>query len=319
MTSRHLVERELAPILDVIPHMGVSSATLAATRQRVDTMTQLCLADVDDTVAVNEHLAPGFAGGPPVRVRLYTHAGLRHPAPVVYQIHGGGFLFGTAEMGDPRNRQLAKALGAALVSIEYRLSPEHPYPAALDDCYAVLLWLHSQGPSLGLDPTRVALRGESAGGGLATALSLKAHGQGGPGILFQLLVSPMLDDRTCTVKEPNPYTGEFIWDRQSNHFGWSSWLGRPAGSANVPHLAAPARASDLSGLPPTMIATGALDLFVDENIEFTKRLIRAGVPTELYVAAGAFHGFEVLAPDAEVSRAFMEHCETSLRRAFRVG
>jgi acetyl esterase/lipase len=238
-------------------------------------------------------------------------------APVIYQIHGGGFLFGTSELGDPRNREWAKACNAALVSVDYRLAPEHPYPAALDDCHAVLRWLHAEGPALGLDPNRIAVRGESAGGGLAAALCLLARERGGPKIAFQLLIYPMLDDRTCVADVPNPFTGEFVWDRPSNTFGWTSWLGQPAGSADVPYLAAPARAPDLAGLPPTLIATGALDMFVDENLVYAQRLIRAGVPTEIYVAPGAFHGFEAMVPDARVSRAFTVRCTEALVRALK--
>jgi triacylglycerol lipase len=316
MTSRHLVDPELAPILDLLPDMRVSAETLDATRARIAAMTQMGLDTADRTVAVTEHVAPGLNGAPDVRVRLYKPIGLRADAPVIYHIHGGGFLFGSAALGDPRNRQWAKAADAALVSIDYRLAPEHPYPAALDDCHAVLAWLHAEGPSLGLDPARIALRGESAGGSLAAALCLKMRDEAGPKIAFQLLIYPMLDDRTCVAAEPNPFAGQFVWDHESNAFGWSSWLGRSPGSADVPHLAAPARAKDLSGLPPTMIATAALDMFVDENLAYAGRLIRAGVPTELYVAPGAFHGFESMVPDAWVSRALTGRCLDALRRAF---
>lgn len=315
MTSRHLVDPELVPILALAPDMGVSADTLEATRGRVAAMTRMGLETVDESVAVGEHHAPGTDGGPDVRVRLYRPAGLPANAPVIYHIHGGGFLFGTAELGDARNRAWAKAVNAALISVDYRLAPEHPYPAALDDCYAVLEWLHAEGPSLGLDPARIAVRGESAGGGLAAALCLLARERGGPQIAFQLLIYPMLDDRTVTTDEPNPFSGQFVWDRPSNAFGWKSWLGQPAGSPDVPYLAAPARAPDLSGLPPTMIATAALDMFIDENLRYAQRLIRAGVATELYVAPGAFHGFEAMVPDARVSRQFTDRCIDALRRA----
>ncbi|WP_217429542.1 alpha/beta hydrolase, partial [Sphingomonas bacterium] len=279
-------------------------------------MTRLGLENADPQVAVSDHLAPGHDGAPDVRVRLYRPEGLPAHAPIVMHIHGGGFLFGSAELGDPRNRAWAKALDAALVSIDYRLAPEHPYPAALDDCYAVLEWLHAEGPALGLDSNRIAVRGESAGGGLAAALCLLARDRGGPKIAYQLLIYPMLDDRTGTTGERNPFSGQFVWDAASNAYGWSSWLGRPAGSDEIPYLAAPARATDLAGLPPTMIATAALDIFIDENLDYAIRLIRAGVPTEVHVAPGAFHGFEAMVPNAQVSRTFTERCLDGLRRAF---
>ena len=316
MPSRHLIDPELAPILALAPDMGVSEDRLEATRERVAMMTQKGLEAADASVAVSEHHAPGRNGAPDVRVRLYKPEGLPASAPVIYHIHGGGFLFGTAELGDPRNRAWAKTLNAALVSVDYRLAPEHPYPAALDDCYAVLEWLRAEGPSLGLDPARIAVRGESAGGGLAAALCLLARDRDGPKIAFQLLIYPMLDDRTVTTDEPNPFSGQFVWNHPSNAFGWTSWLGQPAGSPDVPYLAAPARAPDLSRLPPTMIAAAALDMFIDENLLYARRLIRAGVPTELYVAPGAFHGFEAMAPDAHISRLFADRCLDALRRAF---
>ena len=293
MTSRHLIDPELAPILELAPDMSVSAEKLEATRERVALMTQMGLAEPDAGVAVSAHHVPGLNGAPDIGIRIYRPAGLPTDAPSVYQIHGGGFLFGTAALGDPRHRAWAKALNAALVSIDYRLAPEHPYPAALDDCYAVLQWLHSEAPALGLDPDRIAVRGESAGGGLAAALCLLA----------------------VTTDEPNPFSGQFVWDRPSNAFSWASWLGRPAGEPDVPYLAAPARADDLSGLPPTMIATAALDMFVDENLLYAQRLIRAGVPTEVYVAPGAFHGFEAMVPEARISRAFDERCLDALRHA----
>jgi acetyl esterase/lipase len=318
MSSRHLIDPQLAPILELAPDMGVSAEKLEATRERVALMTQMGLAEPDPTVTVSVRQVPGPNGAADVGVRIYRPDGLPANAPVILQIHGGGFLFGTAELGDPRNRVWAKAVNAAIVSVDYRLAPEHPYPAALDDCYAVLKWLHAEAAALGLDPDRIAVRGESAGGGLAAALCLLARDRGGPRIAFQLLIYPMLDDRTCVADEPNPFSGQFVWDMPSNLFGWTSWLGQPAGTANVPYLAAPARAPDLSGLPPTLIATAALDMFIDENLVFAQRLIRSGVPTEVYVAPGAFHGFEAMVPDAWISRAFTDRCIEALRRAFGI-
>jgi acetyl esterase/lipase len=316
VTSRHLVDPELAPVLEMMPDMGVSAERLAATRARVAVMTELGLADPDARVAVTEHFAPGRDGAPDVRVRLYRPTDLASNAPVVLHIHGGGFLFGSAELGDPRNREWARELGCAIVSVDYRVAPETPFPGALEDCFAVLEWLRAQAPTLSLDPSRIAIRGESAGGGLAAALALMARDRGGPAIRLQLLIYPMIDDRTCTADEPNPFSGQYVWDKGSNYFGWRSWLGLEPGADEVPFLAAPARAGDLSGLPPTFIGTAALDIFIDENLEYARRLIRAGVPTEVYVAPGAFHGFDAIAPDATISRIFADRAKDALRRAF---
>lgn len=315
MSSLQLVDPELLPILDVAPDMGVSADKLAAARATIAAMTQMGLEQADPMVATSEHVAPGYNGGPDVRVVLYRPEGLPASAPVVLQIHGGGFLFGTAELGDPRNRAMARTVGCAVASVEYRLAPETPFPGGLDDCYAALVWLHREAAALGLDPARIAIRGESAGGGLAAALAIMARDLGGPAICFQLLVYPMLDDRTVDAPD-NPHTGHLVWDRASNRYAWDSWLGRPAGGSDVPPLAAPARAQDLSGLPPTCITTAALDLFAKEDLDYAARLIQAGVPTEAYVAPGAFHGFDAMAPEAGVSRRFTAVGDDALKRAF---
>jgi len=315
MTSRHLVDPELRAILDVAPDMSVAEGKLPAARAAIAEMTQMTLAVADPAVTTCEHFAPGLDGAPDVRILLYRPEGLPVNAPVVLQIHGGGFLFGTAELGDARNRATARAVGCAIAAVDYRLAPEVCYPGGLEDCYAALVWLADNATALGLDPARIAVRGESAGGNLAAALALMARERAGPKPCFQLLVYPMLDDRTCT-SAPHPYAGEFIWDQASNRFGWESWLGALPGDPGVPALAAPGRAKDFSGLPATLIATAALDMFVEENLDYARRLIRAGVPTELYVVAGAFHGFDAMAPEADVSRRFSSICEDALRRAF---
>ena len=315
MSSLHLVDPELRPILEAAPDMGVSPEKLPGARAVIAAMTQMGLEVADPRVTATECFAPGHNGGPNVRVVLYKPQGLAAGAPVVLQIHGGGFLFGTAELGDPRNRAMALAVGCAVASVEYRLAPETAFPGGLDDCYAALVWLHANAAELGLDPARIAIRGESAGGGLAAGLAVMARDLGGPAICFQLLVYPMLDDRTVRAGD-NLFTGQFIWDRASNLFAWQSWLGMQPCSDSVPPLAAPGRTTDLAGLPPTCIATAALDLFIDEDLEYARRLIRSGVPTEVHVAPGAFHGFDAMAPEAAVTRRFIACGDEALRRAF---
>lgn len=317
MSAIRLVDPELLPVLAAAPDMGVSAEKLPGARATIAMMTQMGLEQADPRVSTSEHLAPGHNGGPPVRIVLYKPDGLPENAPVVLQIHGGGFLFGSAELGDPRNRAMALEVGCAVASVDYRLAPESPFPAGLDDCYAALVWLSSNAAALGLDPARIALRGESAGGGLAAGLAIMARDLGGPAICFQLLVYPMIDDRTVHAPD-NPYTGQLIWDRASNRYAWDSWLGMPAGSSEVPPLAAPARVTDLSGLPPCCLTTAALDLFAGENLHYALRLIRAGVPTETYLAPGAFHGFDAMVPEAEVSRRFTACGDSALKRAFAV-
>ena len=316
MTSKHLVDAQLVEILSELPDLTVSREKLSSARETAREMTKLALAEADPTVTVSEHFAPRLDGESNIRVVIYRPRGLVKPAPVVLQIHGGGFMFGSAEYGDPGNRAMANSVGCAVASVDYRLAPETPFPGGLEDCYAALVWLSDNASGLGFDPRRIAVRGESAGGNLAAALSILARDRGGPEIRCQLLIYPMLDDRTGT-HAPHPYAGEFIWNDASNRFGWECWLDAPPGSASVPALAAPSRVHDLAGLPPTYIAAGALDLFIEENIEFARRLIRNGVPTELYIAPGAYHGFEALQPDAEVSRRFVMMAHTALKRAFK--
>ena len=186
-----------------------------------------------------------------------------------------------------------------MASVEYRLAPEHPHPAPIEDCFAGLKWLVSNADSLGVDTGRIAVGGASAGGGLAAALALVARDRG-VDIIFQQLICPMLDDRNITrsshwVHHPK------VWNRAANIIGWSSLLGKPAGSEDVSPYASPARAEDLTGLAPAFIIVGDLDLFVDESIEYTRRLAAAGVPTELHILPGAVHGSQYFLPTAEVS------------------
>ena len=209
----------------------------------------------------------------------------------ILHIHGGGYVNGDPMSLAPLHRAMALDLGCVIVSVDYRLAPETRAPGAVEDCYAALAWLFLEAQGLEVDPARVGVLGESAGGGLAAALALLVRDRGEHRLAFQHLIYPMLDDRTCVSAEQNAFAGEFIWSRENNRFGWSSLLGVEPGSADISPYAAPARAVDLTGLPPAYIAVGALDLFIDEDMAYARRLIHAGVPTELHVYPGAFHGF----------------------------
>jgi acetyl esterase/lipase len=215
-------------------------------------------------------------------------------------MHGGGYLFGDAEMMDIPNTMLAAQLQCVVVSVDYRLAPETHFPGPLNDCYAALKWLHDNAAELSVDPKRIATKGESAGAGLAAALALMARDKGEVPIIFQQLDAPMLDDRTCTTKTPNAFTGEFVWTREANHFAWSSMLGQAPGSAGISQYA--------------YILVGALDLFLDEDIDYAKRLLAAGVPTELHVYPGVFHGFQI-APEARVVQESYKESVAALARA----
>jgi acetyl esterase/lipase len=251
------------------------------------------------------------ASGVSVRVHRPTSgAGL----PAVYAIHGGGYVLGTATMEDPRLDRWAAALGCVGVAVDYRLAPEHPYPTPLEDCYAGLVWLHEHAGELGVDPARIGISGRSAGGGLAAGLALLARDRGGPAIAFQLLGCPMLDDRMATVS--SGWTVP-VWDPRSNAYGWRSYLGAPPGTDDVPAYAAPARAGDLTGLPPALVSVGTVDGFLHEDVAYASRLLEAGVPTELHVYPGGCHGFENFAPEATISRRAVRDTEEWL--AARLG
>ena len=203
-----------------------------------------------------------------------------------------------------------------IVSVEYRLAPEVRFPGAIEDCYAALAWLFGRSAELGVEVSRIGVMGESAGGGLAAALALMARDRGEYGLAFQHLIYPMLDDRTCVADTAHPHAGRFVWTPQQNRFGWTSLLGQRPGSPDVSPYAAPARAMDLEGLPPTFISLGALDLFLEEDMEYARRLTRAGVPVEMHIYPGGFHAFDV-APEAQVAQAARRDSAAALTRALR--
>jgi acetyl esterase/lipase len=305
-----LVDPELAQILAHLPSYELNAETLPAVRA----MELAMHATVASEVTCLERSLPGPKDAPNVRVLVYTPAVEARPLPAVLHIHGGGYVMGAPEMNDARNRLLAREVGCVVVSVDYRLAPETPFPGSVEDCYAALLWLHREASELGIDAQRIAVNGESAGGGLAAALALLARDRGEAPLCFQQLIFPMLDDRTGSVGEAHPFAGEFIWTAASNRYGWTSLLNRTAGGAGVSPYAAAARAEDLAGLAPAFIAVGALDLLIEENIDYARRLIRAGVPTELHVYPGAYHGY-LLAPHARITRQSDRDAETALRVA----
>lgn len=251
----------------------------------------------NDRVSRADHYAPGPDRAPEVRVRVYRPIASTGVLPGLLYIHGGGMILGTIEDSDLGAAGLCEAINAVLVSIDYRLAPEHPHPAPVEDCYAALVWMVEHAEDLGFDATRLAVVGASAGGGLTIATSLMARDRGGPSIRFQMPIYPMLDDRNITPSS-REITDVGIWDRATNLQAWDWYLGEAQADA----YAAPARATDLAGLPPTFIDVGEMDLFRDEDIEFAARLLQASVPTELHVYPGAYHGSDAFAADAALSQ-----------------
>ena len=240
--------------------------------------------------------------GSGVGVRLFRPAGVPEPGPALLWIHGGGYVLGSAQQDDALCRRFSRKLGVTVASVEYRLAPEHPYPAPLQDCYRALTWLAGL-PAV--DPDRVAIGGASAGGGLAAALALLARDRGDIAPAFQLLVYPMLDDRSSRSSGALSNPNYRLWGPRSNRFGWTAYLGNAD-----PQVAVPARRDDLSGLPPAWIGVGSNDLFHDEDLAYAERLKNAGVPCEVEVVPGAFHGFDLVVPKAQVSqRFFASQCD----------
>jgi len=257
-------------------------------------------------------LAP--QGAPAVDVRMYRPASATGDIPVLVWMHGGGMILGNHLSEEESNVAFARELGIAVISVNYRLAPQSPAPAAVEDGYAVVEWLAANAAELAIDPQRIALGGASAGGGLAAATALMAHDRGRIRPAFQLLIYPMLDDRTVLRTDLDTAHTRF-WRPGSNRYAWSAYLGDEAGGAAVSDYAAPARRTDLSGLPPAWIGVGTLDLFHLEDVDYAERLRRASVPVDLVVVEGAFHGFDVLFKKKPVSRRFWEAQRDALARA----
>lgn len=296
MSTTAAFHRDLARFARFLPRKIVTPTNLALL-QRMTALT-------DRRVPPGVEVLTLTSG---VGVRLYRPSGVSSPGPALLWIHGGGYVIGSASQDDVLCRRFASTLGVTVASVEYRLAPQHPYPAGLEDCYAALTWLAGL-PAV--DPGRVAIGGASAGGGLAAALALLARDRGEVPLAAQLLVYPMLDDRSVGPQLDDP--GHRLWTQESNRFGWSAYLGEAD-----PEVAVPARRDDLSGLPPAWIGVGTLDLFHDEDLAYAQRLRTAGVPCDVEVVQGAFHGFDGVAPKTAVSRAFFDSQCAALRRALR--
>ncbi len=313
-----MIDPELAAVIDQVPQIDLSDPVAA--RRAFEQLLVSIRIDIPgiETLAIEDRPVPGVNGASDVAVRVYRPerpAGLA-PVPGIVMIHGGGFVIGSVEAEHAGAALTAMSTGAVVVSVDYRLAPEHPYPAALDDCYAALCWLHDEAEALGVDTDRVALMGASAGGGLAAATALYARDRGGPPVCFQMLQIPELDDRLETPSM-RCFSDTPLWNTPLAVQSWRAYLGELAGTPDVPAYAAPTRASDLSGLPPAYISTAEYDPLRDEGIGYALRLLQAGVSVELHQFPGTFHG-SALVTTAAVSRRSQAETTLVLRRALGV-
>jgi acetyl esterase len=313
-----VIDPELAAMIELLPRMDLADPVAA--RQAFEEILVAIRFDIPgvEALVVEDRMVPGFEGDPDVSVRVYRPA---QPAagtlvPGIVMIHGGGFVIGSVEAEHAGAAVMAIDTGSVVVSVDYRLAPEHPYPAGLHDCYAALTYLHAEAGALGVDTGRVALAGASAGGGLSAATALLARDRGGPPVCFQLLQIPELDDRLQTGSM-EAFVDSPMWNRPLAVQSWQAYLGPLYGAADVPAYAAPARAADLSGLPPAYISTAENDPLRDEGITYAQRLLQAGVSVELHQFPGTFHG-SALVTSAAISKRAQRESALVLRQALGV-
>jgi acetyl esterase len=305
---------ELAAAVAMLPQFDATD--IPAARARMAEMLAAQEEPDGSGVQVREELVPGPDGAADVGLRIYTPDRLQAPA-AVYDVHGGGFILGTGDTDHARNLQLARELGVVVVSVDYRLAPEYPFPGPLEDCYAGLVWTAKNADALGVDLDRIAIHGVSAGGGLCAGLALLARDRGGPAIAFQYLGMPEIDDRLDTPSM-RTFTDTPLWNRPNAVVSWDAYLGAGTrGTAGVSAYAAPARATDLTGLPPAYVSAMQFDPLRDEDIAYAQALLHAGVAVELHVFPGTFHGSGVVA-QAAVSRREAEEAVVVLRRGLGI-
>lgn len=290
-STLHLVSPEAREIAATFPRFVPDLQAPEGFRDMVAALNPV------EEVVHTEHVLPGAPGAPDVRVMVYRPAEINGPVPALLYVHGGGFVAGSPDMMNGASWRLSQRLGIVVVAVQYRLAPETPFPGPVEDCYAALDWLFTHADELNVDAHRIAIYGQSAGGGLAAATAILARDHGVHALAAQFLLYPMLDPRTGTSDAPmdNSTTGEFLWTREANSKGWAAMRGETSiAPQRLGHFGA-ALVDDVAGLPPTFIAVGSLDLFLEEDIAYALRLSRAGIAIDLHVYPGGVHGFEALA------------------------
>ncbi|WP_087972253.1 alpha/beta hydrolase [Oceanobacillus rekensis] len=297
---KNRVNPELREIIEAFPPLDLDN--YKATRQAAQDGLQAMEIPLDESVSINDEMILNSYDQSSVRVRIYDKKEKSGEAlPVLLWIHGGGYVLGSPEEGDILCQRFVAEANCMVVSVDYRLAPEFPYPAGLEDCYAALQWVYENAGELGVDATRIGVAGQSAGGGITAALALLTRDRKGPEISFQMPLYPMINDHNNT---PSSFevTGNFVWNHDLNKKGWSMYLNGKDGTESVSEYAAPARATNLSGLPKTYICVGQLDPFRDETLDYVTRLCQAGVDVEFHLYPGVFHGFEAIAPDTAIGK-----------------
>jgi acetyl esterase/lipase len=317
MTSKNLIDPGLLKFFNNDPPaVDINAENVAQLHQIFVGQSKMFRDPNSENVKVTAQSITG-PGENKLEVLIYRPENLKGgaPQPGILHMHGGGYVAGTAEMNEGFCKKMAKDIEAVVVSVDYRLATEAAFPGPLEDCYSALLWMSREHEALGIDTNRLAVTGESAGGGLAAQLAFLVRDRREVSIALQYLTHPMLDDRTAVANDVSPLLGEFAWTRGSNRFGWTTFLGQPAGLDKAPYPAVPARIENLQGLAPCHIVCGALDLLVIENLAYAQRLVSQGVPTEVHIYPGAFHGF-MNATVTDLAKNYFEERRRVFQRAF---
>ena len=310
---------ELLPVLEALAASGpppLTRETLRAAREDGPVFPDAAEAVRGRAVTAREIALPSPDAGRSIEATVFRPADADDAAalPVLVNFHGGGMIVGHRSWEHGRVVDLVERHGVVGVNVEYRLAPEHPYPAGVEDNYAATAWVAGHAAELGADPARIVVMGGSAGGGFAAAVALMARDRGGPHLAGQLLLCPMLDN-TNTTPASHQYAGLGTWTREANLLAWSCVLGEElASSERAPAYAAPSRAADLSGLPPAFVEVGAAELFRDEDADYARRIWAQGGQAELHVWSGGFHGFDIYAPEGEITRAALASRDSWLGR-----
>lgn len=311
------LDQDLAKVRERFPSLGFDLRDLAGSRTILKKLAERARIRDTSSIAVEEFAITHPEDSTTLNLKSFRPLTGSTEKPALLWIHGGGYVMGSAGDTDQTLAHIALETDCTVFSVDYRLAPEHAYPAALDDCFDCLLWLQKHANQLKIDPARIAIGGASAGAGLTAALALRARDEGTQQVLFQLLIYPMLDHRHRTpssraIQDPN------LWNEQTNRLAWALYLGALTDHDEIPLYASASLAADLTNLPPAFVCVGDLDIFLDEDIDYAQRLLQAGVPTELHVYPGAIHGFDMLAPDAAISQRLRKDVNNALQKAFDV-